>query len=90
MPEIDPNDESLDRWVVQHYRYDPARRERRNVNEVAFDTEAEFLAYIEEAARLLAEEKPAGLAESVEHYSGRHLEPGHRERMRRSRMDDRP
>jgi hypothetical protein len=89
MPEIDPNDESLDRWVVQRYRYDPARRERRNVDEAAFDNEAEFLTYIEEAAQLLAEQKSAGLAESVEHYSGRHLDPGHRERMQRSRRNGR-
>jgi hypothetical protein len=71
--------------VVHRYRYDPARRERQNADEVAFDNEAEFLAFIDEAARLLGDEKSAGLAESVEHYSGRHLEPGHRDQMRQRR-----
>jgi hypothetical protein len=31
MPRVDPQDDSIRRWVVHHYRYDPHRRERRHV-----------------------------------------------------------
>src|SRR5271166_5524637 len=34
---VDPDDDSICRWVVSHFRYDPARNERRNVVVAAFD-----------------------------------------------------
>jgi len=42
--EVDPSDDSKTRYIVFHYRFDAARRERRNVQVAAFDDEAEFLA----------------------------------------------
>lgn len=86
MARVDPDDESIDRYVVQRYRFDPERHERRNVTEVAFDDAAEFEAYLRDAGPRLEAEKVAGAAEPVEHYSGHHREPGHRERMRRRRL----
>ncbi|MGN6330209.1 MAG: hypothetical protein ACTHOD_00970 [Motilibacteraceae bacterium] len=83
---MDPDDESIARYVVQRYRFDPERHERRNVTEVAFDDAAEFEAYLRDAAARLEAEKLAGTAEPVEHYVGLHREPGHRERMRRRRL----
>jgi hypothetical protein len=85
MTEVDPEDESLARWVVQRYRYDAERRERRNVDEVAFDTEKEFLSYVERAAGRLVQEKAAGAAEEIERYSGVYRGPGHREFMHQHR-----
>lgn len=83
---VDPDDESVERYVVQRYRFDPRRRERRNVTEVAFDDVEEFEVYLREAAARLEAEKAAGTAEPVEHYSGLHRAPGHREAMRRRRL----
>ncbi len=34
---VDPDDDTLDRFVVWHYRYDAVRHERRNVVAIAFD-----------------------------------------------------
>ena len=31
MSEVDPNDDSIWRWVLKHYRFDPERGERRRV-----------------------------------------------------------
>ncbi|MGN6242304.1 MAG: hypothetical protein ACTHQ3_01350 [Motilibacteraceae bacterium] len=86
MARVDPDDESVERYVVQRYRFDPQRRERRNVTEVAFDDVEEFETYLREAAARLEAEKVAGTAESVESYSGHHRAPGHREAMRRRRL----
>lgn len=83
---VDPDDESVERYVVQRYRFDPSRRERRNVTEVAFDDCEEFETYLREAAARLKAEKAAGTAEPVEHYLGLHRAPGHREAMRRRRL----
>ena len=89
MAQIDPQDESLDRWIVQRFRYDPDRRERRHVTEVAFDDRNEFEAYIDEAQRRLVREKAQGLAESAERYTGVFHESGHRKSMQLRRAKHR-
>jgi hypothetical protein len=45
---VDPDDDSIHRWVVWHYRYDSYRSERRNVVVAAFDNPGEFFADIAE------------------------------------------
>jgi hypothetical protein len=40
--EVDPDDDSIRRFIVRHYRYDPDRHERRHVVVAAFDSEREF------------------------------------------------
>ena len=47
MARVDPDEDSICRWVVWRYRYDPDRRERRNVVVAAFDNAREFHADIE-------------------------------------------
>jgi hypothetical protein len=42
MAEVSPEDDSRQRYVLNHYRFDPERRERRNVVVGAWDSEAEF------------------------------------------------
>jgi hypothetical protein len=39
--EVDPKDDAIERWLVMELRYDPDRRERRNVVIAAFDSEDE-------------------------------------------------
>jgi hypothetical protein len=42
MASVDPDDDSITRYVVQHYRYDPDRHERRHVVVAAYDSQSEF------------------------------------------------
>lgn len=44
MGRVDVGDDSIRRFVVQHYRFDPERREHRYVAIDAFDNEAELYA----------------------------------------------
>jgi len=76
--EVDPKDDTIRRFVVWHYRYDPVRRERRHVVVAAFDNEREFLAFIERIRAEIEERRQRG--ENVdprEHASGVVYEPGH-------------
>jgi hypothetical protein len=55
MAVVDPDDDSIQRYVVWHYCYDADRNERRNVVVAAFDEEQEFLAEITRRAARLKE-----------------------------------
>ena len=44
---VDPGDDSIERFIVRHYRYDPQRRERRHVVVAVFGNEREFQACVE-------------------------------------------
>jgi hypothetical protein len=50
---VDPNDDSRERFVIWHYRYDPTRREHRNVTVAAFDNADEFTAEFERLSATL-------------------------------------
>jgi hypothetical protein len=56
---VDPDDDSLTRYLVQYYAYDPSRRERRYQTVVAFDNETEFDSYLDDAATRLRERRAA-------------------------------
>lgn len=86
MPEVDPEDDTLTRFVIWHFRYDPDRRERRNVLVTAYDEEAEFEQAIEVLSRDLELCKARGDAEECESLGGVVYEPGDRDRARRKRM----
>ncbi len=75
---VEPEDDSIRRFIVRHYRYDPARRERRHVVVAAFDNEPEFLACVERVRAEIAQRR--GREEGVdprEHASGVVHEPGY-------------
>lgn len=55
-PEVDPGDDSICRWVLHRYRFDPERRQRRNVVVAAYDNEAEFEVALASYARRIQEE----------------------------------
>jgi hypothetical protein len=77
MSVIDPKDDSIARWVVHHYRWDPERNERRNVVVSAFDNKQEFNF---EVARLAAELRLAqatGTRSADEQISGVALPVGY-------------
>lgn len=78
---VDIADDSIRRFVVRHYRYDPTRHERRHVVVAAFDNEMEFRALIDSIDADIRRRRAAG--EQVgrnEHASGTVYEPGGRER----------
>jgi hypothetical protein len=77
MASIDANDDTKTRWIVYHYRYDPERRERRDVAVACFDNRKEFRRFLEEAGRKLQDAKNAGTAEAKEHIIGRPRQAGY-------------
>lgn len=78
MARVDPGDDAIERFIVQHYRYDPERRERRHVVVAAFDNEPEFLACIERVRAGIERRREAGEpVDRGEHASGVVHEPGY-------------
>jgi len=75
---VDPGDDSIERFIVRHYRYDPQRRERRHVVVAAFDNEREFRACMEGVQAEIRRRREAGEpADPGEHASGVVYEPGY-------------
>jgi hypothetical protein len=75
---VEPDDDSIRRFIVHHYRYDPGRRERRHVVLAAFDSEPEFLACVRRVEAEIAQrrEREEGV-DPREHASGVVHEPGY-------------
>ena len=70
-------DDGIRRFVVRHYRYDPARRERRHVVVAAFDNRREFNACFASVDAAIRNRCAAGeRVEASEHASGIVREPG--------------
>lgn len=75
---VDPADDTIKRFIVRHYRYDPQRRERRHVVVAAFDNEPEFLACIESIGAEIGRRRERGEPlDPREHASGVVHEPGY-------------
>jgi hypothetical protein len=75
---VDPEYDNIRRFIVRHYRYDPARRERRHVVVAAFDNEPEFLACIERVRAEIAQRQECGeCVDPREHASGVVHAPGY-------------
>jgi hypothetical protein len=75
---VDPEDDIIRRFIVRHYRYDPARGERRHVVVAAFDNEPEFLACIERVRAEIGQRRERGeRVDPREHPSGVVYEPGY-------------
>ncbi|HEY7263457.1 MAG TPA: hypothetical protein VH589_18460 [Trebonia sp.] len=78
MARVDPEDDSIERFIVRHYRYDPQRRERRHVVMAAFDNEREFWACLEGVHAEIRSRREAGEpVDPREHASGTVHEPGY-------------
>lgn len=84
---VDPDDDSIRRYVVHHYRYDPERHERRHVVVAAFDNEKEYKLCIDETAAALRRRKSSGdVSDAREHVSGTVYEAGDRQRQANARL----
>lgn len=78
MPRVDPEDDSIERFIVRHYRYDPQRRERRHVVVAAFDNEPEYDAcLVSVEAEIKARRDRGEPVDPGEHASGIVHEPGY-------------
>jgi hypothetical protein len=82
---VNHEDDTVWRWVIHHYKYDPDRRERRNVIVAAYDNESEFRAEFDRAADKIRVEIAAGNRSNRENLGGVVLEPGHRAAAARGR-----
>jgi hypothetical protein len=75
---VDPEDDSIERFIVRHYRYDPQRRERRHVVVAAFDNEREFEACMDSVQAEIRRRQDRGEpVDPGEHASGTVHEPGY-------------
>lgn len=75
---VDPENDNIRRFIAHHYRYDPARRERRHVVVAAFDNELEFLACVECVGAEIGQRRERGeRVDPREHASGVVHEPGY-------------
>jgi hypothetical protein len=88
VPQVDPTDDTIERYIVRRYAYDATRRERRHVVVGAFDNEAEGLHCVAEAHTDLLERRAAGLADDREHITMVFEGPGYAERIRARRIEE--
>ena len=77
MAEINRKDDTVWRWVIHRYQFDPSRRERRNVVVATYDNEREFQTEFDRHAQILRNDIAAGARSSRENLGGVVLEPGY-------------
>jgi len=84
---VDPDDDSLRRYIVRHYRYDPERHERRHVVVAAFDSRREFSACFRAVSEDMQRRESAGPeVDPSERVSGIVQEPGSGRRAANGRL----
>lgn len=78
MSEVDPEDDSVMRFVVQHFRYDAVQKTFRRVAIAAYDNAAEYERRFEEEASALDRRRSAGdHVHRYEKITGMQLSPHH-------------
>ncbi len=87
--EVDIKDDSLDRWYVNHKRFDPERNEVRNVFLKAFSNQKSQMKYFTEMSEPLEARKLAGEVPRYEHIMGGHYAPGYHAQVRENRRQNR-
>jgi hypothetical protein len=87
--EVDPSDDSRSRWVLQWFRFDPERNERRYVTIAAYSRKREFDREFRKLQADLEVLKSDGRAEDAEHISGVKYEKGRLADIRQTREQDR-
>jgi hypothetical protein len=88
MAVLDEDDDSVDRWTVYRYRFDPERGHGRYMPSITVTDEAEAERYLDEAARELAADREAGRAGRKDVVSASHFPAGYRAAMRAKRLND--
>jgi len=78
MAQVDPQDDTIWRWVIRHYRFDPERNERRHVVVAAYDNDAEYELEFDRYSSRIRAEIAAGTRSDREHVSAMAMHPGYR------------
>jgi hypothetical protein len=86
VPRVDPQDDTIRRFVVRLYAFDSSRRERRHQEIAAFDNESEAMACMGETHRALLERRETGEAHPRDHVTIGVKQPGDAERNRERRL----
>jgi hypothetical protein len=86
MASVDATDDTINRWIVKWYAFDPDRRQRCHRIVSAYDNEAEFRAALTAAHERLEDLKRQGRAEQRERITGSHLPAGYGKRMASERI----
>ena len=86
MAQVDPNDDTIRRFIVWHYRYDPSRQDRRNVVVAAFDNAHEFEDFLTQERDVLRLRQAANEADDRENIGGVIHEAGHQARAQQERL----
>jgi hypothetical protein len=87
--EVDPSDDSRSRWLLQWFRFDPERNERRRVTIAAYRGKQEFDRACVSLQEHLDALKSGGLAEDVEYICGVKHGKGYLAGIRQIREQDR-
>ncbi len=80
MVAVDPEDDSIRRWVIHQYRYDPQRRQRRHVLVRAVDNPRDFEGALSQLHGQIERERTSAKSDPAEHVTGTVWEPGDRAR----------
>ena len=86
MSQVNPDDDTLHRYVVWHYKYDPEFRERRMTAIAAFDTFSEADKLFKKMHTELSTLKTSGQADPRERISLDTRYPGHHARAVEARL----
>ncbi len=87
MSELDPEDDTQDCFVVQHFRFDPQRSERRLQVVSAFTTKREALRDLRRRQRELAKLQESGIAEQREYLCSGPRRAGQKVRAAQTRIE---
>ncbi|HUW78971.1 MAG TPA: hypothetical protein VMV52_09530 [Candidatus Nanopelagicaceae bacterium] len=86
--EVDVKDDSLDRWYVNHYKYDSERKQVRHVFLKAFSNQKGQMKYFNMVNKQLQARKMVEEVPRHEHITGGHYEPGYHARVRENRRQN--
>jgi hypothetical protein len=89
VPRVDSGDDTIRRFVVHLYTYDPKRRERRPVEVGSFDNEAEAMRCFGETHLAVMTRRANDEADPRDHVAMVVKEPGDDERNRQRRIEER-
>jgi hypothetical protein len=86
---VDSSDDTIRRFVVRLYTYDPDRHERRHIEVGTFDDDAEAMHCFGETHLALLSNQASGNADARDHVTMVVKEPGVDERNRMRRIQER-
>ena len=86
MAQVDMNDDTVDRYIVWHYRFDEDTSHFRKIPLAAFSTSREARRLFEVESQNLLKKKESGLADAREYISSDQKKRGHNQRARDMRF----